>query len=141
MTSIKIEENKILNGDNYHIWYDNITGIAKDLELSDYLTTDKIKICKEQNPNDKKELQKIIKNNNKLRLVIINSISNKKHEEIIGIEPVSVIIETLKTEYDKDVNDYTKWIKKIKIPKSQKRRRYPQGNPESFKNIQEHGGF
>jgi len=116
--NIIISDNKILDGTNYHIWYDTIKSAAGEIELSEYLTTDKIKQCIDQHPGNQDELNKVKKENDKLRSIIINSINNKIHEEIIGIESVSVIIETLKTDYDRDKKDLTQWITKLKSIKA-----------------------
>ena len=123
--NITISDKKILDGTNYLIWYDAIESAAKEIDLLEYLKTDKIKQYEEQHPGDQDGLNKIKKDNNKLRSIIINSITNSIHEEIIGIESVSVIIETLKTDYDKDTQDLTQWIKKLKSIKAKNNQEIP----------------
>jgi len=40
--NFNIDDDKILNSTNYHIWYDTISTIATGLDLSEYLEKNKI---------------------------------------------------------------------------------------------------
>jgi len=125
MNNIEIKEIKILDGTNYHIWYDTIKAIATANGLEEYLTIDKIAEAESAKPLDQEKVNTAKKENGILKAIIINSVSNKIHEDIVGIDTTSVIINTLKTEYDKDTKDLTQWIKKLKSIKAKKEEEIP----------------
>jgi len=52
--NFNIDDDKILDGTNYHIWYDTISTIATGLGLSEYLEKNKISEAEAQNPDDSK---------------------------------------------------------------------------------------
>jgi len=60
--------------------------------------------------------------------------------DIIGIQAASVIIETLKVEYNKDIKDLTQWIKKLKSIKAKKEEVIPKAIKNAtkiFKNMED----
>ena len=52
--NFNIDDDKILDGTNYRIWYDTISTIATGLGLSEYLEKNKISEAEAQNPDDSK---------------------------------------------------------------------------------------
>ncbi|ORX59227.1 hypothetical protein BCR36DRAFT_366409 [Piromyces finnis] len=110
MSYLKENEIKCFDGTNFVIC----------LGLKEYLETDKVKEAENTTPRDEAKIRAAKKNNDKLRNIIIRSISDKIHEEVISIEPVSVLIEALKTDYTSDRKDITQWIKRLKFIKTEK---------------------
>ena len=102
-----ISSNKFLNGSNYRIWYDSINTVVEQLELEEYLEKDVVQELYDNDPTNIEAIKKAKWENKRVRLIIINSITPKIHEDIIGIEAASAIIESLKTEYNSEANDLT----------------------------------
>eukprot|EP00833_Pecoramyces_ruminatium_P014940 jgi/Orpsp1_1/1188972/evm.model.d7180000068605.1 len=108
-----IHSSKFLNGKNFRIWFDAFKNLIEQKGLGEYLTKDVVGELTQNKPEDKEAIKQAIQNNMKVRLILINTLTPKIHEEIIGIDTVSTIIQTLKTEYDHEVNDLTQWINKL----------------------------
>ncbi|ORY57943.1 hypothetical protein LY90DRAFT_506343 [Neocallimastix californiae] len=95
--------------------YDTISTAVEQLGLSEYLEKD---IAKEL--DDQGKDKNIIKQ--------AKSKNNQIHEEIIGIIPAFLTIETLKTEYGKETEDMTQWIRKLKSIKANTMEKNPKVN-------------
>jgi len=65
-------------------------------------------------------IKKAKQENKKVRLIIINSIIPKIHEDIIGIEA-----ESLKSEYNSEANDFLQWINKLTTIKTRTKNEIP----------------
>ena len=70
-------------------------------------------------------IKKAKQENKKVRLIIINSIMPKIHEDIIGIEAASAITESLKSEYNSEANDFLQWINKLTTIKTRTKNEIP----------------
>ena len=70
-------------------------------------------------------IKKAKQENKKVRLIIINSIIPKIHEDIIGIEAASAITESLKSEYNSEANDFLQWINKLTTIKTRTKNEIP----------------
>ena len=84
-----ISSNKFLNGSNYRIWYDSIKTVVEQLELEEYLEKDVVQELYDNDPTNIEAIKKAKRENKRVRLIIINSITPKIHEDIIGIDTVS----------------------------------------------------
>ena len=116
-----------MNSTNYNIWYDTISTAVEKLGLSEYLEKYIVKELEDQR-KDNNIVKQVKSKNSQVRLVIINSVTSKIHEEIIVIIPASLIIETLKTKYVKETEDITQWIRKLKSIKVNKMEEIPKSH-------------
>ena len=104
---------KILKGsENFFIWYDYVIWLIRKEALSDYVSYDKIKDIDVDHPTNVEEIAHVM-NNGRARTILIDTITNQIHKEVIGIDSACTIMEKLKKKYDGDDTDISYWVKSL----------------------------
>jgi len=88
-----------------------LTTTLSQIGLIDYLSSDNLEEAKSS--GDEATYQKVQKENYRIRFMIVNSVTDKIHEDLVGIQSVYSLIGYLKADYDKGQKDLTKWIEKL----------------------------
>ena len=108
------------NNSNFNLWYDTIETALISQGLEKYITNDILKNLNEAAAKDEKAIASAKKENNKARLIILNTISKEIHQDIIGIESVYSIMKNLKVEYGESNEDIIHWMNKLHSLKANK---------------------